>query len=81
MVFILSEDPVQFRVVDLRKMVVREVNKDGKSVLQTCGELNQIQTSKVQSILGKLNEVVSFLLLIELLFVQYFFVHVCVANK
>ena len=52
-----------------------------QSVLQTCNELNQIQTSKVQSILGKLNEVVSFLLLIELLFVQYFFVHVCVANK
>ena len=52
-----------------------------QSVLQTCNELNQIQTSKVQSILGKLNEVVSFLLLIELIFVQYFFVHVCVANK
>ena len=81
MVFILSEDPVQFRVVDLRKMVVREVNKDGKSVLQTCGELNQIQTSKVLSILGKLNEGVSFLLLIKLHFVHYFFVHVCVANK
>ena len=26
------EDPVQFRVVDLRKMVVREVKKDGKEI-------------------------------------------------
>ena len=53
-----------------------------QSVLQTCSELNQIQTSKMPSILGKLNEDVSFLLLIELLlFVHYFFVHVCVANK
>ena len=28
------EDPVQFRVVDLRKMVVREVKKDGKKNLK-----------------------------------------------
>ena len=26
------EDPVQFRVVDLRRMVVREVKKDGKEI-------------------------------------------------
>ena len=53
-----------------------------QSVLQTCSELNQIQTSKMLSILGKLNEDVSFLLLIELLlFIHYFFVHVCVTNK
>ena len=52
-----------------------------QSVLQTCSELNQIQTSKMLSILGKLNEDVSFLLLIKLHFVHYFFVHVCVANK
>ena len=26
------EDPVQFRVVDLRKMDVREVKKDGKEI-------------------------------------------------
>ena len=43
-----------------------------QSVLQTCSELNQIQTSKMLSILGKLNEDVSFLLFIELLlFVHY----------
>ena len=29
------EDPVQFRVVDLRKMVVREVKKDGKEILKS----------------------------------------------
>ena len=27
-----AEDPVQFRVVDQRKMVVREVKKDGKEI-------------------------------------------------
>ena len=52
-----------------------------QSVLQTCSELNQIQTSNMLSILGKLDEDVSFLLLIKLHFVHYFFVHVCVANK
>ena len=52
-----------------------------QSVLQTCSELNQIQTSKMLSILGKLDEDVSFLLLIKLHFVHYFFVHVCVANN
>ena len=52
-----------------------------QSVLQTCSELNQIQTSKMLSILGKLDEEVSFLLLIKLHFVHYFFVHVCVANN
>ena len=29
---VLPEDPVQFRVVDLRRMVVREVKKDGKEI-------------------------------------------------
>ena len=29
---ILPEDPVQFRVVVLRKMVVRAVKKDGKEI-------------------------------------------------
>ena len=43
-----------------------------QSVLQTCSELNQIQTLKMLSILGKLNEDVSSLLFIELLlFVHY----------
>ena len=51
-----------------------------QSVLQTCSELNQIQTSKMLSILGKLNEDVSFLLLIELLFVHYFFC-TCMCGK
>ena len=45
------EDPVQFRVVDLRKMVVREVKKDGKK--QKKKQTRQtVHFSQMQTILG-----------------------------
>ena len=77
------QPPLVFEDIVKRKFGSESVycGNTWQSVLQTCSELNQIQTSKMLSILGKLNEDVSFLLLIELLFVHYFFVHVCVAKK
>ena len=77
------QPPLVFEDIVKRKFGSESVycGNTWQSVLQTCSELNQIQTSKMLSILGKLDEDVSFLLLIKLHFVHYFFVHVCVANK
>ena len=77
------QPPLVFEDIVKRKFESESVycGNTWQSVLQTCSELNQIQTSKMLSILGKLDEDVSFLLLIKLHFVHYFFVHVCVAKK
>ena len=77
------QPPLVFEDIVTRKFGSESVccGNTWPSVLQTCSELNRIQTSKMLSILGKLDEDISYLLLIKLHFVHYFFVHVCVANK